>query len=218
MSIKRVIIIGEGQTEQRFCREILAPYFVSKNIVLHNPTLKRSGGGMVPWPSLKKQIEGHLRQDRESFVTTMLDYYGINSKHLFPQWDEAKKIADKNARVAMLENAMKSEIAEDLRYKFIPYLQLHEFEGLLFNKIEVFKNNFEAGKANFSALEKIINDYPNPEMINEGAETAPSKRLGKIITGYDKVTDGINLAREIGLGNIRAKSPRFNLWIEALEN
>lgn len=216
--MKRIIIISEGETEQEFCKEVLMPYFQSRNISLQSPTIKRSGGGIVSWPSLKRQVEQHLKYDRSSMVTTMIDYYGIHDKQIFPDWNKAKGIRDKNDRMTMLENAMKNDIDEKLRFKFIPYLQLHEFEGLLFNTIEIFKNNFDSAKADFAELESIINQYPNPEMINEGADSSPSKRLEKFVKGYDKVTDGVNLAREIGLANIRAKSPRFNSWIEALEN
>jgi hypothetical protein len=37
---------------------------------------------------------------------------------------------------------MKEYIDESIRYRFIPYMQLHEFEGLLFNNIEVFLSKY----------------------------------------------------------------------------
>jgi hypothetical protein len=197
--MKRVIIICEGQTEQRFCTEVLAPYFISKSISIQGPTIKRSEGGLIPWPALKSQIEEHLKQEKHVFVTTMIDYYGVQDKHLFPKWIESKQIKDKSERILLLETAMKKGIDDSLRYKFTPYIQLHEFESLLFNKIEVFKNRFTVGQADFNSLNSIIDQYPNPELVNDGEDSAPSKRLKKLIPGYNKVVDGPILAQGIGL-------------------
>ena len=113
---------------------------------------------------------------------------------------------------------MKAELDDDIAFRFIPYFQLHEFEGLLFNKIEVFTNNFTEQEANLTEIEAILSQYPNPELINDNKETAPSKRLMKLVKGYNKVVYGAILAYEIGLGSMRAKSPRFDSWIETLEN
>lgn len=117
----------------------------------------------------------------------------------------------------MLESEMNKAIHDNLRFRFIPYIQLHEFEGLLFNDIDVFKNNFTTEEANFIELQDIINTHPNPEEINNGKDTAPSKRLKKLIKGYNKVVYGACLADEIGLSKIREKCPRFNHWISLLE-
>lgn len=172
----------------------------------------------MPWPLLKKQIETHLKQDRDAVVTTFIDFYGIHDRHLFPKWEDGKKIIDPNNRMGFLEEAMKDDIEGDQRYRFVPYIQLHEFEGLLFNRIEIFINNFTAQEADLVELEKIISQHSNPELINDGHDTAPSKRLQKLISGYNKVIYGAILAEEIGLAKIRAKSPRFNRWLETLEN
>ena len=216
--MKRIIIIGEGQTEQEFCKDVLIPYFLSKNIFVQNPIIKHTGGGIVSWPLLKKQIENHLKQEPNILVTTLIDYYGIYDKHTFPKWEEAKSIVNRADRMTFLEDAMKAELDDDIAFRFIPYFQLHEFEGLLFNKIEVFTNNFTEQEANLTEIEAILSQYPNPELINDNKETAPSKRLMKLVKGYNKVVYGAILAYEIGLGSMRAKSPRFDSWIETLEN
>jgi hypothetical protein len=216
--MKRIIVICEGETEQRFCKQVLIPYFLTKGIFIQYPTIKKSGGGIVAWPSLLKQIEEHLKKDRESIVTTFIDYYGINDRHLFPSWVAANKIADKNNRLQSIESSMKNDLHENLRHRFLPYVQLHEFEGLLFNNIRVFRKRFSDKVANFEKLENIINNNPNPESINDGKDSAPSIRLENLIEGYDKVIDGAILAHEIGLANIRSKCPRFNAWIETLES
>ncbi len=212
--MKRLYIICEGQTEQEFSKKILQSYFNHKNIEIKPPLIKKSGGGMVAWQHLKKQINLHLKQDKNAYVTMLIDYYGIQDKHSFPKWSERKKIVDKSKRMDFIEKAMQDEINH---HRFIPYIQLHEFEGLLFNNIDAFEDNFEETEYNCKEIQKIIEKHPNPELINDEQETAPSKRLQKNIEGYDKVVYGNCLAESIRLPNIRNKSPRFNGWIKNIE-
>ena len=112
---------------------------------------------------------------------------------------------------------MKNDLDISLQHRFIPYLQLHEFEGLLFNNIAVFDNQLSAEEFNRKVLKQTIDDYPNPEMINDNPETTPSARLQNLIVGYNKVVYGNIFAEAIGLTKMRAKTIRFNLWIEQLE-
>jgi hypothetical protein len=217
--MKRIIIVCEGPTEQEFCKDVLQSHFNPIEIYLHFPIIKKSGGGIVAWGVLKKQIENHLRQEAEALVTTLIDYYGILAKHQFPGWDAASKIIDKNAKMDMLESCMKNSIHSDINNRFIPYIQLHEFEGLLFNDINIFNDNFhQQDFIDKPELEKTINDYPNSEFINDTAENSPSYRLKRMIKGYNKIVYGAILAQSIGLLKIRNKSPRFNNWIKSLEN
>jgi hypothetical protein len=120
--MRRIIVICEGQTEQRFCNQVLAAHFLGKNIVIHSLVISRSGGGIVSWPSLKRQIVENLNDSNRAVVTTFIDFYGIQDRHLFPHWEEAKQIADKNDRLTKLEQAMKADINEALNYKFVPYI------------------------------------------------------------------------------------------------
>ena len=108
---------------------------------------------------------------------------------------------------------MKNDMPEELRDRFIPYIQLHEFEGLLFSDISVFKNNFTSGELQFSELEEAVKSADTPEEINNGPATAPSVRLMKAIAGYNKVVYGACLASEIGLTSIRSKCKLFDEWI-----
>ena len=212
--MKRLIIICEGQTEQEFCKDILLPYFLSNEMVIQYPTIKKSAGGIVPWGELKKQVENHLKQEPEVFVTTLIDYYGIKENHLFPDWALAHTKTDRGERMSVLETGMKNAVDESLRHRFLPYIQLHEFEGLLFNEISVFDSNFEISEfTDRNELVRIITAHPNPEMINDGVTTAPSKRLKQLIKGYNKVVYGACLAHSIGLERIMQKCPRFNAWI-----
>jgi hypothetical protein len=219
--MKRVIIICEGLTEQEFCKKSLYPHFISRQIHIDSPLIKKSSGGIVQWRELKKQIEIHLKHDPTAYVTTLIDYYGITPEHNFPGWIESLSHADKNERLDFLEQKMKLDIDDNLNSRFLPYVQLHEFEGLLFNDVNVFHQQFIIGdeipEPGLRELKDTICNSPNPEMINDNPDTAPSKRLKRIIKGYDKIVYGNILAEAIGLQNIRNKSPRFNAWIGKIE-
>jgi hypothetical protein len=215
----RIVIIGEGQTEQEFCKDVLVPHFADIHIAVQHPTIKKSAGGIVPWKDLKKQIELHLKQDQGCIVTTLIDFYGLKDSHRFPGWEEGKSIQSKPDRMRFLEGEMDFAIEDSLADRFLPYIQLHEFEGLLFSELEVFTNNFEAREiTNLKELRDTIENYDNPEEINDGETTAPSKRLERLIVGYNKIVYGSLLAQEIGLEKIRSKCPRFDEWITKLED
>lgn len=217
--MKRVIIVCEGPTEQAFCKTTLYPHFYSKGLLIQAPLIKHSRGGIVKWSILKKQIETHLFTDSNAFVTLLIDYYGLYSKYNFPNWEKSETIVKKSDRMNFLEQSMQNDLNETIRHRFIPYIQLHEFEGLIFNNLEIFKalipNNDLVG---IKELEETLSNYPNPEMINTNPETSPSHRLERIIKGYNKVVYGDILSESIGLIRIREKCPRFNDWIQKIEN
>ncbi len=217
-SVKRLIVICEGPTEQEFCKDVLTPYFSNKNILIQAPLIKKSGGGVVPWLTLKKQIETHLKQDTNAMVTTLIDYYGIPERYNYPGWEQAQAQSDKTLRITILENAMLRSISDQWHHRFIPNIQLHEFEGLLFADLKTFTNNFTEDEfVEFDAFKEIFRIFPNPEDINDGSDSAPSKRLKRHIKGYNKVVFGATIASEIGLTRIKEKCPRFNNWIKKIE-
>ncbi|MDX8340545.1 DUF4276 family protein [Draconibacterium sp. IB214405] len=216
--IKRIIIICEGPTEREFCKDVLVPYFAPKNIFIEYPLIKKSGGGIVPWKSLKDQIITHFKQDGSAIVSTLIDYYGIPGDYDYPDWDEAHQETDKSRRMEHLEQGMLQAIPDIYRNRFLPYIQLHEFEGILFSELRPFLHNFlEEEFVDYPVFEAIFN-CQNPEEINRGRKTAPSKRLLRHIVGYNKVVYGATLAEEIGLAKIRERCPRFNEWINKIEN
>lgn len=215
--MKRLYIICEGPTEQEFCNAMLAPYLGNKGIQVVTPLIKKSGGGIVGWDILKRQIEGTLA-DTEGTVTTLIDYYGIKPIHAFPNWATVQAEGNRFTRMDQLESAMQGDIRADRKQRFIPYVQLHEFEGLLFNNLHAFTQTFEDAELNnLKELENIINRHGNPEMINDDPQNAPSKRLANLIKGYNKVIYGNILAEEIGITQMRAKSVRFDNWVQKLE-
>ena len=214
--MKRLIIVCEGQTEQSFCQNVLSPYFLSKGIVVEAPTIKHSHGGIVPWETLKHQLVEHLHEG-DAVVTMLIDFYRIKDSYQFPGWEEAKTIKDSQDKMDGLFQDMLNDMPEVLMNRFVPYIQLHEFEGLLFSDISAFRNNFMPAECDFDAIQSAIDEFENPEDINNKPETAPSSRLMSAVAGYDKVLYGTILAEETGLGTIRSKCPLFNSWIERIE-
>lgn len=220
--MKRVHCIVEGQTEVRVFSSLLAPYIFKKTgaQILFTP-IKHTGGGIVKFSKIFPELKKHLLE-RDKIVTTFIDYYGIHGNHDFKYYNEAK-IEQTNPQVGikLLETGM-SEYLEDNKVNtrnFIPYIQLHEFEAILFSSQEGFTFQFDNDKI-LSELEKVRNRYPNPEDINDSPETAPSKRISKILEKhgqkYVKTADGEDIATIIGIDTILEKCPRFKSWIENL--
>ncbi len=206
--MKRLIIICEGETEKEFCDAILTNYFLDKNITIYTPLIKTSHGGIVSWGKLKNEIETHLKQDTEAYVTTFIDLYRLPSS--YPNYN----IKDPdNMQAGMLQ-----DIDSVLSSRFIPYIQRHEFECFIFASLDVLKRTFARADNDFSEIEKATTKYSsNLEDINDGTTTAPSERLKRHLPEYEKGLDGAYLVDEIGLETIRLKCPRFNNWIEQLE-
>lgn len=212
--MKTVIIICEGPTEEVFCRNLLSQYLQNSCRIEI-----RLLGGNCNWQRIRDMAEKALKQQKNALVTTFFDYYGVKTKK-FPNWKETVGINKANVRerIEILENGMLEEIDSNLRYRFIPYVQvqLHEFEALLFNNIEVFDEMFEFEQYDRAELLNVFNEFPDPEMIDQGTETSPSHRLIKIIPAYRKVIQGNAIAEKIGIEQIRQKNKHFNDWIEQL--
>ncbi|WP_454936752.1 DUF4276 family protein [Capnocytophaga leadbetteri] len=210
--MKTVIIICEGPTEEVFCRNLLSQYLQNSCRIEI-----RLLGGNCNWQRIRDMAEKALKQQKNALVTTFFDYYGVKTKK-FPNWKETVGINKANVRerIEILESGMLEEIDSNLRYRFIPYVQLHEFEALLFNNIEVFDEMFEFEQYDRAELLNVFNEFPDPEMIDQGTETSPSHRLIKIIPAYRKVIQGNAIAEKIGIEQIRQKNKHFNDWIEQL--
>ncbi len=98
---------------------------------------------------------------------------------------------------------------------FLPYIQRHEIESLMYTSMDGF-NVVVDDQESLDELQRIIDSYPTPEDINGGADTAPSKRLMRIFP-YEKTADGEMILEALDIDDIRGKCPRFNKWMEKLE-
>lgn len=209
---KRLYIIVEGQTEQEFVFNLMAPYFLKHGIYVYPvliQTSKGHKGGFVNYQHLKKDINRQLKsQGNDIVVSTLVDFFRCPE---LPDKESWKEISDHRLQVVEMERAIKRDIDD---WRFYPYIQLHEFETVLFSSVIGFKI-YNNDRINHQ-IDEIIESYPNPEDINSTPEGAPSKRLLKIIPDFDKVTAGILIALEIGMDTILDKCPRFRTWVEML--
>jgi hypothetical protein len=154
----------------------------------------------------------------------MVDYYGL------PQtgdgaWPGRAAAADLPyaQKASTVENAMMLEIVAEMGgdsfypVRFIPFVVMHEFEGLLFSDCVAFSRGIERPDLERS-FQAIRDDFDTPEQIDDSPINAPSKRVERLIPGYEKPFLGTLAVIEIGLERIRAECQHFNQWIEEMEN
>lgn len=213
----RVYIVVEGQTEESFVNEVLASALTPRQIYLF-PLLLRGTGGNTNYARVQKDVLRQLKQDPLAYCSTMLDFYGLGKG--FPGTPLPLNLSNL-AKVTRVEEAMKQDIVEivaDLRpNRFIPYLQLHEYEGLLFSDPAAFARGI--GQPSLEgALIDIRKKFTTPEDINDSAETAPSRRVLDLCPGYRKPLYGALAALEVGIETMRRECPHFREWLERLEH
>lgn len=111
---------------------------------------------------------------------------------------------------------LEGELAKDIgRRNFIPNLLLHEFEALLLTRIEPFEQWTDDDRVlePLRAARRTL----EPEDVNDGPQTAPSKRILSAMRGYQKTFHGPLIACDIGLDAIRDACPHFDRWLRRLE-
>lgn len=220
----RLLVHVEGETEEAFVNEVLNAHLlgcgyerVSARLV-GNSRLRDRRGGIRGWSAVRKDIIRHLKEDRGCIATTMVDYFGLPlaGDKAWPGRAQAATlpVADKAAHV---EAALLNDVLEEMggrfdRRRFVPFVVMHEFEGLLFSDCEAFARGVgrEALAGSFRA---IRDQFDTPEEINDSPVSAPSKRVEALIPGYVKPLFGNLAALEVGLDKIRAACPHFRAWL-----
>ena len=225
----RLLVHVEGQTEEEFVNEILRDHLLARGYsavgarIMGNARLRRQRGGIRPWPSARKDIVNHLREDPTCFATTMVDYYGLPAAG-DSAWPGRAMAASLNRekKAPCVESAVLDDVIAEMgsRFdprRFVPFVVMHEFEGLLFSDCAGFSRAI--GRPDLEAgLRGIRDQFPTPEDINDSPITAPSKRIMDLVMGYDKPFMGPFAALEIGLGCMRRECPHFNDWLVRLES
>ena len=217
----RLYITVEGQSEKEFADRALKPHLagyeveVRSRVVLTNRKLGKRGG-IFDYDKIKGDLTRLMKEDQQSEArfTTMVDLYALPRE--FPGWAEAQTKTRPVDRVAVLEQALTTELAEP---RFLPFIQLHEFEALLYCDLGALQQRVANSAAGITALRKEVGNLP-PEDINEGAITAPSKRIIRHVPIYErnKVRVGAPAVAAIGLATLRAKCPHFGDWLTKLES
>ncbi len=223
----RLYLFAEGQTEQTFADNVLKPHLARFGVYMKRPVLiahaRKKGtvhrGGGRKYLPVRNDILRFTKQEKahaDVFFTTMIDLYALPSN--FPGLDEAEKLRrNPFDRVRFLEEQFAEDIGDR---RFVPFLQLHEFEAYLFCGLECFRRFFDTADARIEALQTVCEEFTNPELIDDGEPTAPSKRIIAQFCDYEgaKATLGPQMAETIGLATIREKCSHFHEWLGRLES
>jgi hypothetical protein len=100
--------------------------------------------------------------------------------------------------------------------RFIPFIQMYEFEGLLFSDPEKMALGMDREDL-IGSFQQIADNFESPEHINNSPQTAPSKRILNLIRGYEKPLMGALAALEVGLDSMRDNCELFDQWLSNIE-
>jgi hypothetical protein len=223
----RLYLYVEGQTEQQYAETVLRDHLANFDVFVAGAILAatrrrhgviRRGGGRHFLP-MRNDLERLLRQHRGPDVrfTTMFDLYALYSD--FPGTEEADKQRHvPYDRVKTLEQAFAGEMNDP---RLAPYIQLHEFETILYCQLESFEIHYADCAQQIHALAEDAGILlATPELINDGQNTAPSRRIAKVFSDYPdaKPRAPVAIATMIDLAAVRPKCPHFDAWLTTLEN
>ena len=229
--MSRLLIHVEGQTEEDFVNHVLRECLVARGYgsvaarIVGNARLRRRRGGIRPWPSVRRDIVNHLRQDPGCIATTMVDYYGLPraGDDAWPGRQRASGLRiDAAGKAASVEEALEADVIREMgnrgdASRFVPFVVVHEFEGLLFSDCGALSRSIYRPDLE-KKFRRIRNGFATPEEINDTPEGAPSKRIEALVPDYEKPLFGSLAAIEIGLESIRAECPHFRDWLGRLES
>jgi len=223
----RLHVTAEGQTEERFVNRIIVPHlsryavFADVRCVLTSrDTFGEFRGGFrrkQAYAAVRKDVQAWMTEDNnpECRFTTMFDLYALPDD--FPGKQKANQESDPYAKVKIIENSLYEDIGDS---RFIPYIQLHEFETLIFSDLKQLAIEYFEYEGAIKNLETMLQEvHGNPELIDEHPETAPSKRIIHEIPEYkgNKANAGIIVTKQIGLDTIRRQCLHFHNWLTRLE-
>ena len=202
----RLAIVVEGPTEEAFVKEVLFHHLLSSGVAT-TPFLIGQRGGNVTMDRLALDLATSSRDF--DFVTSLVDFYGFHDRGL----------GEVDALESRIGEVVNSRIGRSWNQsRVFPYVQRHEFEGLLFSDVSAFSRLRQTSDMMLRELRQIRSQFPTPEDINDNKDTAPSKRIANVVPGYNKRVDGPELATVIGLNRMSAECPRFQAWLTRMES
>lgn len=215
--MKRLLILVEGTTEERFVNLVLRDHLLARSVIAiprilltkhvdNGPTFK---GGVTNWAQIKRDLRNLLGDTNAAGITTLIDYYGLPRD--VPGMSTRKGSA--GTRVVHVEKAIADQF-NDRRLR--PFLMLHEFEAMLFTNIKKWEHRFDDP----AAIARLKSDVAGlePEGINETPQGAPSKRILRRLESYEKPFHGPDALKDIGLDAIREACPHFAAWLTWAES
>lgn len=226
--MSRLLVHVEGETEERFVNETLAPHLygfgyskVSARL-LGNARQRERRGGICSWPIARRDIVNHLKEDADALATTMVDYYAL-PQQAGNGWPGRAAAAGLpfDQKAPTVHAALAADVGAQLDHRFngdrfLPYVMMHEFEGLLFSDCAAFAGAI--GRPDLVAdFQRIRDSVGSPEEINDSPQTAPSKRVLGLVNGYQKPLHGSFAVENMGLEVIRDQCVLFGDWLTRLE-
>jgi hypothetical protein len=220
----RLLVHVEGETEEGFVNDVLRTHLVQRGYasvsarLLGNARQRDHRGGIRGWSTVRNDIIRHLKGDVGCIATTMVDYYGLPhvGDKAWPGRAAARSLTVPD-RGPHVEAALLADLAGDVdSSRFLPFVVVHEFEGLLFSDCNAFAVSI--GRDGLAgAFQEIRDGFETPEHINDSPESAPSKQVQNLVPEYQKPLFGRAAASAIGLPAISAACPHFRAWLSDLE-
>ena len=202
----RLAIVVEGPTEEAFVKEVLFHHLLPSGVAT-TPFLIGQRGGNVTVDRLALDLATSSWDF--DFVTSLVDFYGFRDRGP----------GEVDALESRIGKAVDSRMGRSWdQSRVFPYVQRHEFEGLLFSDVNAFSRLRQTSDVMLRELWQIRSQFPTPEDINDHKDTAPSKRIANVVPGYNKRVDGPELATAIGLDIMLAECPRFRAWLARMES
>lgn len=219
-----IVAIVEGQTEQTFVRSQLAAHLGLRGITVWPvlPGKTRKSGGVKKWESSRNDIIRTLKERR--YCTTMFDFYAMPAD--WPGREDAGRLSWEQ-RGSHVESNILDDLAQHMGESWdpsqlIPYVQMHEFEALVFSNTEKLADVCAAlcdspredlrGK-----FDEILEEAGDPEAIDDGYETCPSRRITGLVPRYRKRLHSPIVATRVGFDQLRETCNHFASWIRKLE-
>jgi len=226
--MKLINIIVEGTSEEIFVKDVLEKHFTPMGKYVSARKIrtgwdknnnKPAKGGLSSYGKFQKEVQSWIFSDKgrpNCFYTSFIDLYAFPKGQGSPYKKEIQNITNPYERIKSLEEAILRDINDP---RFIPYVQLHEFEAFLLTDPDKLLTMYPDQQHAVNKLIKNIGSV-KPEEINENPQTSPSKRIIKYLPAYEgqKAQVGPLVSQEIGINILRDKCPHFNEWITKLEN
>lgn len=215
--MKRILILVEGFTEERFIKKLLLPHFghecYLQPVVIktrRDDTGRTHKGGYVTYAKFKREVQNLLRDSSAALVTTMVDYHALAND--FPGIDEARQMPSVKRAVEYVEQ----QVASDINHpRFLPYLSAPQIEALLFSDVETLYNLLRASCPQLN--EKILQRHAKVDPEEIDAQNPPSHILRNACTEFVKFEHTVMIAQATGLAKIRQRCAHFNKWLSRLE-
>jgi hypothetical protein len=226
--MKHLNVIVEGSSEETFVNDVLVKYFAPLDIFVSTRKIKTgwdklynkpAKGGLLKYIKFGNDVIRWIQSDRnrpQFWYTSMLDLYAFPKDDQSPYTIAIQSIKDPYEKIKALELAIFEDISHP---RFIPYVQLLEFEAFLFVDPDRLITMYPDSQIAINRLKKQTQNL-RPEEINESPQFAPAKRIIQHLPDYEgqKAQVGPLVAEDIGLTKLRNECPHFDHWITKLEN